>query len=99
MISGTILLQGFLVCVLLMPLLAFWRARGKKKSFGHCVVRAEHAITLPLVTRLRRSYHLYKTDGSPWNRKLPVVARKTNIDVHPLVVPQTDGRNAFHCYR
>ncbi|MEN3371956.1 formylglycine-generating enzyme family protein [Dechloromonas sp. ZS-1] len=58
MISGTILLQGFLVCILLMPLLAFWRAREKKESFGRWVVRAEHAVTSPLVTRLQRSYWL-----------------------------------------
>lgn len=57
MISGGILLKAFLACVLLAPPLAFWRTRQGKEHFGNWMVRAERAVTLPLVARL---------SGSPW---------------------------------
>lgn len=62
MISGVILLKGFLSCVLLLPLLAFWRTRQEDEPFGVWVVRTEQTITLPLVARLRRS--CWMTPGS-----------------------------------
>lgn len=57
MISGVILLKAFLGCVLLAPLLAFWRTRQGEEPFGNWVVRAEQAVSLRLFARLR---------GSPW---------------------------------